>query len=68
MVENIMLEVSEKYTGRYVDFKNEYLDDISGIIDEVKYGQYIICWINDEEEEVFEIVHPKNITYVHEEH
>ena len=61
-----MIELTGNNLGKYVDFTNEYLDEVSGTIDEIKYEQYIVCWINDEEEEIFEIVHPRDISYIHE--
>jgi len=61
-----MIEVTENNLGKYVDFENEYLNEVSGIIDEIQYEQYIVCWINDEDEEVFEIVHPRDISHIHE--
>ena len=60
-----MIELTGNNLGKYVDFTNEYLDEVSGTIDEIKYEQYIVCWINDEEEEIFEIVHPRDISYIH---
>ena len=63
-----MIELTENYIGRYVDFLNEYEDRVSGIIVEILHEQYIIVWVNDEDEEIEEIVHPKNISYIHEIH
>jgi hypothetical protein len=61
-----MIELTETNLGKYVDFTNEYEDGVSGIITEIKYEQYIITYINDFDEECEEIVHPRDISYIHE--
>ena len=60
-----MIEVTGNNLGKYVDFTNEYEDGVSGVITEIKYG-YLIAYVNDFDEECEEIVHPRDISYIHE--
>ena len=61
-----MIELTDNNIGKYVDFKNQYEEDVSGVIGEIKYEQYIITYVDDFDEEHEEIVHPRDISYIHE--
>ena len=60
------VELTSAMFGKYVDFhKND--TDYSGVIEDIKWDQFVVSMIDDFENEIEVLVPASNITNVHEE-
>ena len=58
------VELTNAMIGKYVDFHKDNWD-YSGVIDGIKWDQFVISMIDDFENEIEVLVPADNITYVH---